>query len=257
MEERLKILVVDDDQRMVRTICDILRVKGYDSAAAYCGEEAVKMVQGGVFDCVLMDLRMPGIDGVAALKMIKEIAPDTPVVLMSAYATDQQSEEARICGAASVLAKPIDIQQVLSFLALLRKEESILIVDDDPAFSRTLKDILQSTGYRVQTEENPEKVLSHMEEEYQLMVILDLKLGTADGLDVLKEVRARYPQKPVVLVTGYRNEVSSSIEQGMAVGAYTCLYKPLGIERLLQIIKEVSRDKRNALLADHSGRGGR
>jgi CheY-like chemotaxis protein len=78
-----------------------------------------------------MDLKMPGMDGVAALKMIKGIAPGSPVVLMSAYATKEQAEEAKRYGAAMVLTKPIDFPQVLSFLSQLEKAENLLIVDDD------------------------------------------------------------------------------------------------------------------------------
>ncbi len=250
MRERVKILVVDDDRRMVKTICDILRVKGYGVERAYSGEEAVEKVKDDSLDCVLMDIRMSGIDGVVALKRIKSLSPDTPVVLMSAYATDEQAVEAKRNGAATVLTKPIDFQQVLSFLSLLKKEESVLIVDDDPAFSRTLRDVLQSTGYHVKTEEDPANVLRHMEREYQLVVILDLKLGTADGLDIIKKVRARYPEKPVVLLTGERDEMSASIEQGRQVGAYTCLYKPHAVDELLRIIEDLSRRKRNALLGE-------
>jgi DNA-binding NtrC family response regulator len=250
MNEKPKILVVDDDRRMVRTICDILRVKGYEALPAHSGEEAVELAQGEWFDCVLMDVKMSGIDGVTALKQIKRVAPDTPVVLMSAYTTDAQMAEAKQHGAASVLTKPIDFQQVLSYLALLRKESSVLIVDNDPEFSRTLKKVLQSSGYRVNTEEDPAKVLSHMEQEYQLLVVLDLKLGKADGLEVLKKVRARYPEKPFVLVTGERNEMLATIEQGMQVGAYTCLYKPLAVDRLIGIVADISRRKRNALLGE-------
>ena len=131
MSEKLKILVVDDDRRMVKTICDILRIKGYETLPAYSGEEAVELVQGEEFACVLTDLKMSGIDGVAALKMIKGVAPDTPVVLMSAYASDEQRAEAKRYGAALVLTKPIDFPQILSFLSLLGKAESLPIVDGD------------------------------------------------------------------------------------------------------------------------------
>lgn len=250
MSEKPKILVADDDRRMVRTICDILRVKGYEPLPAYSGEEAVQLVQREVCDCVLMDLRMSGIDGVVALKMIKDAAPDTPVVLMSAYATDDQLTEAKQLGAASVLTKPIDFQQVLSYLSLLRKESSVLIVDDDLEFSSTIREVLQSNGYRVNTEEDPAKVLGHMEREYQLVVILDLKLGNSDGLDVLKRVRDRYPGKPVVLVTGERDKMSAAIEKGLQVGAHTCLYKPLAVDSLIEIIADISRRKHNAILGE-------
>jgi DNA-binding NtrC family response regulator len=244
------VLVVDDDRRMVKTICDILKAKGFAAAPAFTGEEAVEMVRAERPDCVLMDFKMPGINGIEALRMMKEIAPDLPVVLMSAYATGDQAEEAKREGAYSVLTKPIDIQQVLSFLSLFRKEESILVVDDDPLFCRTLKDILQSRNYQVETEDDPEKVLSHMEQKYELVVVLDLKLGDADGLDILRDIRLRYPTKPVVLVTGYREEMTAAIEQGLKIGAYTCLYKPLAMEELIGIIKEISREKLRSVLGE-------
>jgi two-component system, NtrC family, response regulator HydG len=95
MHGKQKVLVVDDDRRMVKTICDILRVKGHDPHPAYSGEEAVDQARRQSFDCVLMDLKMPGIDGVEALKRIREVAPELPVVLMSAYATGDQAEQAR------------------------------------------------------------------------------------------------------------------------------------------------------------------
>jgi DNA-binding response OmpR family regulator len=245
MGEIVKVLVVDDDRRMVKTICDILKIKGYESVPAYSGEEAVEKIKEGKPDCVLMDIKMPGIDGVEAMGRIKAVAADLPVVLMSAFASEEQAEAAQLRGACAVLTKPIDFQQVLSFLALLRNEDCILVVDDDPAFSRTLKDILQATGYRVETAVDPDGALGHLRRESQLAVILDLRLGTTvDGLDVLKEIRAGYPERPVVLVTGYRDEMAGSIESGLAVGAHTCLFKPFALEELIGIIAEIRRRKR-------------
>lgn len=250
MKEKIKVLVVDDDHRMVKTICDILTVKGYETKPAYSGEEAVERARGDGINCVLMDIKMPGIDGVEALRQIKETAPELAVVLMSAYATEEQALEAKRYGASAVLTKPIDFQQVLSFLALLRKEESILIVDDDPAFCKTLKDILEARGYKVITESDPARVISDMEQQYELVVLLDLKLGNVDGVEVLKQIRTRFPTKPVLLVTGYRGEMGNAIEQGLKVGAYSCLYKPLEVEQLLKIVGEISRGKRDAILGE-------
>jgi two-component system response regulator HydG len=248
MEGAVTVLVVDDDHRMVKTLCDILRIKGHKAIPAYSGEEALEKIRPEMPDCVLMDIRMPGISGVEATEMIRLQAPDLPVILMSAYPTDEQTLEANRHGAYSVLTKPVDLHLVLSFLSLLRKEESILIVDDDEAFCRTLKDILQARGYRVETEINPVKVMDHMERNYKLAVILDLKLGNIDGLDVLKDIRARYPSKPVVLVTGYGRDMTDSIEKGLAIGAYTCLYKPFETEAIIGIVEEISRKKLRSFL---------
>jgi len=83
-------------------------------------------------------------------------------------------------------------------------------------------------------------------------VVLDLKLGNANGLDVLRDIRRRYPSKPVVLVTGYREEMADSIEKGLQIGAYTCLYKPLETEELIGIIEEISRKKLRSFLGEPS-----
>lgn len=246
----MKVLVVDDDRRMTKTTCDILTVKGYEAVVAYTGEEAVQIAKINDLGCVLMDIKMEGIDGVEALRMIKEIAPNLPVVLMSAFATEEQVDEARLLGAYSVMTKPIDLQAILAFLALLRKEESVLVVDDDPLFRKTLADVLRARGYRVEAESNAEQVLEHMERDYKLAVILDIKLGSVDGVTVLKTIRDKYPTQPVVLVTGYREEMGGAIEKGLKIGAYTCLYKPFEIEALSGILEEISKKKLQALLGE-------
>ncbi len=245
----MKILVVDDDRRIVKTTCDILKIKGHEPVAAYTGEEGIEKVNNEAPDCVLMDIKMPGINGVEAMKRMKEANPSLPIILATAYATEELLAEAREKGAYAVLSKPLNFQMILSFLSLLTKEESILVVDDDPAFCRTLKDVLAMRGFQVETETEPDHVMSHLAGEYRLAVVLDLKLGKVNGADVLKEIRAKYPTKPVVLMTGYREEMAVSIEKGRKIGAYTCLYKPFEMDALFQVIEEIRVKKLQSLLA--------
>lgn len=125
-----------------------------------------------------------------------------------------------------------------------------MVVDDDPEFCRTLKDVLMLRGYQVETESDSQSVLGHLDKNYKLAVILlDLRLGAVNGMDVLKEIRAKYPGKPVVLVTGYRQEMADSIEKARKIGAYTCLYKPLEMDALFQLIEEIQLKKLQNLLA--------
>ena len=245
----MKILVVDDDSQIVKTTCDILKIKGHEPIAAFSGEEGIEKVKASLPECVLMDIKMPGIGGVETMKRMKEIAPSLPVVLVSAYVTDEIEEEAKRAGAYAVLNKPLNLPMILSFLSLLHNEESILVVDDDPNFCRTLKDILVLSGYRVETESEPGNVLGNMEKNEKLAVVLDLKLGAVNGLDVLKQIRARYPAKAVVLVTGYRQEMGDSIEKGRKIGAYACLYKPFETEDLIHLLEEIRLKKLQNLLA--------
>jgi DNA-binding NtrC family response regulator len=100
----------------------------------------------------------------------------------------------------------------------------------------------------VDTESQPERVLGQLEKEYKLVVLLDLKLGNENGIDVLKRIRSTYPTTPIVLITGYREEMGGAIEKGLQIGAYTCLYKPFEADRLVDLIEEISRSKRGAVL---------
>ncbi len=244
----MKILVVDDDRRIVKTTCDILKIKGYEAVAAFSGEEGVAQVTAAVPDCVLMDIKMMGISGVEAMKRMKAVVPTLPVVLVSAYATEDLIEDAKQSGAYAVLSKPLNFQMILSFLALLRKEENILVVDDDSNFCKTLKGVLSLRGYHVETEGESDKVLSNMEKDYKLVVLLDLDLGSTSGVDVLRKIREKYPSKPVVLVTGYRGEMGDSIDRALKIGAYTCLYKPFETEALIALIEEIRLKKLQNLL---------
>lgn len=244
----MKILVADDDRMMVNNIRYILEAEGHEIIAAYDGKDAVEKARKEKPDCVLMDIRMPGMSGVEALYAILRISPGLPVLLMTAYANEDVIAEARKMGAYTVLPKPIDVQMILHFLSLLRKQESILIVDDDPHFGKTLGYFLESKGFRVETEVAPDDVLGHLGRHDELVVILDLKLGTVDGLDVLKAIREKHPAEPVILVTGHREEMASSIEKGLQIGALTCLYKPVDLERLIGYIEEIrSRKLKSAL----------
>ena len=88
------ILVADDDRGMARTVCDILRRHGWTPTEVHSGEAAVEAAATRRFAAVLMDVRMPGINGVEAFRVIREAQPQTPVILMTAYAAPELLSQA-------------------------------------------------------------------------------------------------------------------------------------------------------------------
>jgi len=247
MKERLRILIVDDDKRMAKTFVDILTVKGYEVEAAYSGHEALDMLKKVSFNCVLTDIKMPGMNGVELYRAIKETRPDLPVVMMTAYSADRLVKEGLEQGAIATLTKPLDINALLSFFSTLRKERSIVIVDDDPQFSKFLGDILRRRSFRVTELTDPSDLEDMLRQDVQV-VLLDIKLDGVTGLDVLKEIRKQYPHLPVIMVTGYQKEMAPAIEACLKIGAYTCLYKPFEIEELLKILTEIRDQKLGRIL---------
>jgi len=111
-----RILVVDDDRAMVRTLSDILRLRGWEPDAAFSGEEAVAAEERGDYQMVLMDIKMPGIDGVTAFRRIKANNPAARVVLMTAHTEPEVVEAAVAEGALRVLSKPVDLAALLTLI---------------------------------------------------------------------------------------------------------------------------------------------
>ena len=251
MNNKLSVLIVDDDRRMAKTLKDILKVKGYEAEVAHSGPEALEKVEKGHFNCLLSDIKMPELNGVELYRAIKERYADLPVVLMTAYSHDKLVNEDLKEGIIAVLTKPLDIDALLTFFSALRKEQSIAIVDDDLKFCNTLGDILRSRCFTVTQVTDPKNVMETLKRDSDI-VLLDMKLNSMDGLEVLKEIREHHPHLPVILVTGYRDEMAQSIKAALKISAYTCLYKPFKIEELLQILTEIHHQE----LAHVLGRSG-
>jgi CheY-like chemotaxis protein len=242
MRPTLRILIVDDDQRMTRTLADILTLAGYEVVEAASGPDALEKIRAQAFDCLLTDVRMPGMDGVELHDRLRQERPGLPVVLMTAYTADETIERGMQQGVVGVFNKPLDIAQLLGFFSSLAKNHAVAIVDDDPAFCKTLGDILRQRGFNVTQITDPHADVDLMASESQT-ILLDMKLNSINGLDVLKSIRKQYPTLPVLLVTGYRQEMAETIQAALEISAFTCLYKPLAIPELLEKLAAIQLDR--------------
>ncbi|MCX6067087.1 MAG: response regulator [Chloroflexi bacterium] len=247
MNPTLRILIVDDDRRMARTLVDILTMSGYEVLEANSGAKALELIQERFFDCVLTDVKMPDMDGVELHRQLQQSQPGLPVVLMTAFASDDLINRGLDDGVVGVLDKPIDINHLLGFFNSLSKNRTIAIVDDDAEFCRTLDDILQRRGFKVTPITDPHLDVEQITADAEV-ILLDLKLNHISGLDILKEIRQHNPSLPVVLITGHGQEMAEIIREAMQINAFTLLYKPLEIPHLLQILADVQLRALRSLL---------
>jgi len=109
-----RVLVVDDDTTIAATFSEILRGEGYEVVTAGTGAEAVQLVRERAFDLILLDLVMPGMDGLTALRRLRAVDPRAAVVILAANVEPAGELAALGLGAAAVLLKPPDIPKLLS-----------------------------------------------------------------------------------------------------------------------------------------------
>lgn len=108
-----KILIVDDETPIRRTLRDILEFEGYDVDEAADGLECVSKVQREKFDVVIMDIKMPKMDGIEALERLQILSPETPVIMVSGHGTIDTAVEAVKKGAFDFISKPPDLNRML------------------------------------------------------------------------------------------------------------------------------------------------
>ncbi len=116
MKEKAHILVVDDSISMCRSMALILERKGYSVTTAVDGLEAIDRVREKPFDIIFMDIKMPGLDGVETYRRIKQIRPNSVIVMMAGYWDNDLVEGVQQEGAYAVLYKPLDMEKVLTMI---------------------------------------------------------------------------------------------------------------------------------------------
>ena len=114
MENQLKILLTDDNTEFSLNLKDILEVKGYEVFIANDGFSALDFVRRTKVDIVLMDIRMPEMDGVETYKKMKSIIPDVPVIMLTGFALEELIRESIEYGVFGCLSKPLNFDELFT-----------------------------------------------------------------------------------------------------------------------------------------------
>ena len=104
-----KVLIVDDETEFASTVAERLTLRGYEANAVFSAGEALPLIRASAPDVVLLDLMMPGINGLETLRAIKETAPAIEVIILTGYGGIQGKLEGMESGAFDYVMKPVDI----------------------------------------------------------------------------------------------------------------------------------------------------
>ena len=231
-----RVLIVDDDSDIRTNFCDILQDLGYAARTAGDGVEAIDWVRRELFDVVLLDYKMPGMDGASLYKEIKKVQPAIAAIMITAWAGSEGVRQAKEAGTWDVLRKPVDVTDLLSKLSQSATASIVLVVDDDQEFCDSLWQVLNQRGFRVALAHSETQGIEKMLESSCDVAIVDLKLGDGDGLNVIKMIEEKSPHAQTIVISGF-DDAAEQARNAMTENRIRGFFKkPIDVEKLLDLI---------------------
>jgi len=117
----MNILVVDDEKKFAKILAERLRLRGFEATPVFDGTSALAQLQMEHFDGMILDLRLPDMDGIQVLRQTREKLSDVKIVILSGHATQQDFDTCRELGAAACFHKPAKISELTKALTDFRK----------------------------------------------------------------------------------------------------------------------------------------
>lgn len=240
-----RILIVDDDLDLARSIALIFKHKGYRVSVVADGLSAIQQVQTQPWDIVLMDIKMPGLDGVETYQRIKDIQPNLAVILMTGFADEERVQAGLRAGALAALTKPLNMEQTLQLIeeAVHHHHALALIVDGYPESRAILMRILQHKGYTVACVEDEEQAIALVQQQRYQIIFIELERPTIDSIQTCHTIRTLDPNVTIVMIISHHEKMDALVQAGLQNSVYACLYKPFDIAQVLALVNEIESAK--------------
>jgi len=229
-----RVLIVDDDVDHAESLADVIELRGHTAEMAASGEEAIDCFRKTNFDFVLLDVKLPGINGVDTFLELKKIRPTAQVMMMTGFSVEHLVAQAINGGALGVLHKPFAATKVLELLSTVKRRGRVLIADGDGDCIGTIVPILEAAGYAVEVAATGADALEKMIREQVDCLLLNPRVPILSGADLYARLVEAGRTVPTVLMTGGREDA----EQEERLRSLTCgmLFKPFDPNALLAAI---------------------
>ena len=269
-----RVVIADDEEEIRDLLAEYLQTHGWETFRAANGLEALLHVKQQRPAAVVLDLNMPRLGGIDALKRIRAFDAAIAVVVVSANADDNMRSQAEALGAKAILDKPLDLAQLLAALggddraaapkvAAVEapaasavkapaasaaeapaksapvgpppRRRSVLVVDDDPDVRGVLEEFLALKGYDVRVSPDGAAAVRELAGTAPGVVLLDIEMPGLSGVDALTTIKAMAPATAVIMVSGTMNVELA--KRALAAGAFDYVTKPVDLPRLLESIE--------------------
>jgi signal transduction histidine kinase/DNA-binding response OmpR family regulator len=247
-----RILILDDNKTNLKILKTQCSIWGMNGTTFEHYEEALLSIENEFYDLVIIDMLMPGKDGIEVTEMIKSIRKDLPVILFSSSGNHQLlSSSNNVQLFEAILNKPTRHSQILKAITeVLTKTKStltrivenndsikpslpinILIAEDDSINQKLLTRVLEKLGYIADIAENGLEVLKAMEQKTYHLIFMDVMMPEMDGFEATRIIVKNYPKniRPIIITTT-ANALTDDREKAIIAGMNDYISKPFKIQ---------------------------
>jgi len=139
-----RVLLVDDEVVFLEALAERLRIRGLEVVCTASGREALTAVEEQTFDAVVLDLSMPGLDGLETLRRLREMQPELQVMILSGRATVQTAVEATRLGATDIFEKPTDVETLVQ---RIRAARAARLAHEQEVAQEAIDEIMRTKGW--------------------------------------------------------------------------------------------------------------
>jgi DNA-binding NtrC family response regulator len=143
-EVKANVLLVDDEEKFLEVFSQRLQGRGLKVDKATSGEDAITRSKAKDFDAIVLDLSMPGMGGIEALKAMKNANPDLQIIILTGHGTLQAGIEAMKVGAMDFMEKPVDINKLMEKISEAKNKKVVLV---DKKHGEHIKEIMQTKSW--------------------------------------------------------------------------------------------------------------
>jgi CheY-like chemotaxis protein len=261
-----RVLLVEDDERQRDSVVQLISDNDVEIAAVGSGEEALNLLRTQIFDCMIIDLKLPDMQGNELLQRmsLEELCSFPPVIVYTGRNLTREEEAELLKYSRSIIIKgarsperlldevTLFLHKVESTLSSERQTmlksvrgrdrvfegRTILLVDDDVRNVFALTSALEQRGAHVEVGRNGFEALAKLDEVESIdLVLMDVMMPGMDGLEATRRIRqdARFTRLPIIAITA--KAMKDDQEQCLAAGANDYLAKPIDLTRLYSLLR--------------------
>ncbi len=274
--QNLKVLIVEDNPTSMMIIKDYVESFGFKAETAETAEAALKKyeesIHGEHFDLILMDVKLPGIDGITAVEAIKKDSRITPppIIIVSGYSSEEIIQRAKKAGIDRFLTKPIKRSLLFDatmdvfgydpshtkengankFLAENLSYVHALLVEDNPINQMVAAELLKAAGIRVTKADSGFEAIEMLKQETFDVILMDIQMPDMDGIEATQKIRSNPKFKDLPIIAISASAMTSDYEKCKAAGMNGFVAKPIDTKYLFSIIARSLKHPLNKTMDD-------